>query len=556
MRAQCVSCRFLSLARMNWLGVPRRGTSQAVRARRERPGRKEAVAASSLRRSIGAASAASTSRPRKGTKEGRRGRGGRPARRRGGLPWRRRSGAATSLGRGRLSRGGLGGREAGPPTAAGGGARAGGSRRAPHVARRGAATIAQGDRAAAGQRRPSARRAGARSARPASSPRAARRRHGRGAPPSTDPPTRPGGAPPAESPTARVARRPRPGSGRRGPSPPSSRPAASPTGRPSARPAAPHRRALAPARRRLRIAARLAGCAHRPGGAPTGSAGCGSAPAACPTAGSPGRPLRGLRRGRSRCRGRCRSRLAERVRRGGRRRHQRGVTASVRRCAIARGIPAETSLTVSHYAPTHGISPPISRVYALLERKSSIERLQARLAAHGYQPGMDRNDFRHELAQQLRVDSVRTSAAAGSGHPTSSCLGRRADGRPARRPPAPRPRPPGRPGSRPPGLLQGPRLPLFYACLKAAGAIDDDELLTFRKLGSRIEGHPTPVLPWVDVATGSLGQGLPVAAGLALTAKRLDRVRSRVWACAATASWPRARSGRPSTTPRSGSSTT
>jgi transketolase len=61
------------------------------------------------------------------------------------------------------------------------------------------------------------------------------------------------------------------------------------------------------------------------------------------------------------------------------------------------------------------------------------------------------------------------------------------------------------------------------------GAIDDDELLTFRKLGSRLEGHPTPVLPWVDVATGSLGQGLPIAAGLALTTKRLDRVGSRVW---------------------------
>ncbi len=77
---------------------------------------------------------------------------------------------------------------------------------------------------------------------------------------------------------------------------------------------------------------------------------------------------------------------------------------------------------------------------------------------------------------------------------------------------------------------KGHASPLFYASLKAAGAIGDDELLTFRELGSRLEGHPTPVLPWVDVATGSLGQGLPVAAGLALTAKRLDRTASRVWA--------------------------
>ena len=76
---------------------------------------------------------------------------------------------------------------------------------------------------------------------------------------------------------------------------------------------------------------------------------------------------------------------------------------------------------------------------------------------------------------------------------------------------------------------KGHASPLFYSCLKAAGAIADDELLTFRKLGSRIEGHPTPVLPWVDVATGSLGQGLPVGAGIALTARKLDRVPARVW---------------------------
>jgi transketolase len=76
---------------------------------------------------------------------------------------------------------------------------------------------------------------------------------------------------------------------------------------------------------------------------------------------------------------------------------------------------------------------------------------------------------------------------------------------------------------------KGHASPLIYACFKAAGAIDDEEMLTFRKLGSRLEGHPTPVIPWVDVATGSLGQGLPVAAGLALAAKRLEQAPSRVW---------------------------
>ena len=65
--------------------------------------------------------------------------------------------------------------------------------------------------------------------------------------------------------------------------------------------------------------------------------------------------------------------------------------------------------------------------------------------------------------------------------------------------------------------------------LKATGRIDDEELLTFRKLGSRLEGHPTPRIPPTDVATGSLGQGLPIAAGVALAGKRLDRLPFRVW---------------------------
>jgi transketolase len=65
--------------------------------------------------------------------------------------------------------------------------------------------------------------------------------------------------------------------------------------------------------------------------------------------------------------------------------------------------------------------------------------------------------------------------------------------------------------------------------LKAVGAIDDAELLTFRKFGSRLEGHPTPALPWVDVATGSLGQGLPIGVGVALAGKNLDRLPFHVW---------------------------
>ena len=76
---------------------------------------------------------------------------------------------------------------------------------------------------------------------------------------------------------------------------------------------------------------------------------------------------------------------------------------------------------------------------------------------------------------------------------------------------------------------KGHASPLYYAMLKAAGSIDDEELLTFRKLGSRLEGHPTPRIPPTDVATGSLGQGLPIAVGVALAGARLDRLPYRVW---------------------------
>jgi transketolase len=83
---------------------------------------------------------------------------------------------------------------------------------------------------------------------------------------------------------------------------------------------------------------------------------------------------------------------------------------------------------------------------------------------------------------------------------------------------------PGHPGN-PDGdrlvFSKGHAAPLLYAMLKAAGAISDEELLSLRKLGSRLEGHPTPRVPFVDVATGSLGQGLPAAVGMALGARVL-----------------------------------
>jgi transketolase len=140
----------------------------------------------------------------------------------------------------------------------------------------------------------------------------------------------------------------------------------------------------------------------------------------------------------------------------------------------------------------------------------------------------DRDDFRRELAQQLRVDSVRMTDAAGSGHPTSSMSAAELiavllDGH--LRYDAENPR-----DLRNDHLIlsKGHASPLYYAAWKAAGAIDDEELLTYRQLGSRLEGHPTPVFPYADVATGSLGQGLPIGVGMAL-ASRLQGMPLRIW---------------------------
>ena len=157
-----------------------------------------------------------------------------------------------------------------------------------------------------------------------------------------------------------------------------------------------------------------------------------------------------------------------------------------------------------------------------------------------------------ELAQQLRVDSIRASAVPKSGHPTSSMSAAelmavliskhfRYDFDK-----------PDEPGNDHLIFSKGHASPLLYSVYKACGAISDEELLTFRSFGSRLEGHPTPVISWVDVATGSLGQGLPIGVGVALAAK-LDKSPSRV--SAATARWPRARCGRRSSTARSTSST-
>ena len=136
----------------------------------------------------------------------------------------------------------------------------------------------------------------------------------------------------------------------------------------------------------------------------------------------------------------------------------------------------------------------------------------------------------NELAGQLAVDSIRSSTAAGSGHPTSSLSAAHlaavlwsdhlrydvAD-------------PKGLANDRF-VLSKGHASPLMFSILKAVGAIGEEQLLSFRRFGSPLQGHPVPLpdMPWIDVATGSLGQGLPIALGMAL-AMRMDGIAARVW---------------------------
>ena len=142
----------------------------------------------------------------------------------------------------------------------------------------------------------------------------------------------------------------------------------------------------------------------------------------------------------------------------------------------------------------------------------------------------DRTHLWNELAAQLGVDSIRSTTEAGSGHPTSSLSSAHlvavlfAD---HLRTDVDDPKSPANDRF---VLSKGHAAPVLYAALKAIGAIDDRMMLSLRKFGSPIQGHPAPVpeLPWVEAATGSLGQGPAIGLGMAL-AMRLDESPARVW---------------------------
>lgn len=134
-----------------------------------------------------------------------------------------------------------------------------------------------------------------------------------------------------------------------------------------------------------------------------------------------------------------------------------------------------------------------------------------------------------DKAMRLRIHSINSTTEAGSGHPTS-CMSAadvvatlffhvmRYDPQNAKHPNNDRFI-----------LSKGHAAPLLYAAWAEAGIITPQELLSLRRIDSDLEGHPTPRLKWVDVATGSLGQGLSAGVGMALNAQRLDKLDYRTY---------------------------
>jgi transketolase len=141
---------------------------------------------------------------------------------------------------------------------------------------------------------------------------------------------------------------------------------------------------------------------------------------------------------------------------------------------------------------------------------------------------MPKNDDLRKIATRLRIHSLRMTTAAGSGHPTTclsaadlaACLFFSEMRLNVKNPHDP--------ANDEFVLSKGHGAPLLWAVYAEAGIIPMKSLLDLRKIKSVLEGHPTPRMPWVKTATGSLGQGLAVGAGLAL-GQRLDGAPARTF---------------------------
>ena len=139
-------------------------------------------------------------------------------------------------------------------------------------------------------------------------------------------------------------------------------------------------------------------------------------------------------------------------------------------------------------------------------------------------------DHLEKIAGLIRYLSLVSTTEAGSGHPTSSLSAtdlmtgllfggsfkfdvERPDG----------------PNNDRLIFSKGHASPLFYSLWAAAGKVSEGEMMTMRKFGSQLEGHPTVAFPYTEASTGSLGQGLSVGVGMALNAKFIDKLPYRTY---------------------------
>ncbi|KAJ8257514.1 hypothetical protein GJAV_G00186410 [Gymnothorax javanicus] len=133
------------------------------------------------------------------------------------------------------------------------------------------------------------------------------------------------------------------------------------------------------------------------------------------------------------------------------------------------------------------------------------------------------------IANRLRINSIKATTAAGSGHPTSCCSVAEIMSVLFFHAMKYRPEDPRNPNNDRFVLSKGHAAPVLYAVWAETGYLKESELLNLRKIDSILEGHPVPKLQFVDVATGSLGQGLGAACGMAYTGKYFDKASYRVY---------------------------
>lgn len=145
------------------------------------------------------------------------------------------------------------------------------------------------------------------------------------------------------------------------------------------------------------------------------------------------------------------------------------------------------------------------------------------------QPDEQRLQGLRDLAHRLRVHSIRATCASNSGHPTSCCSAAEVVSVLFFHTMKYKASDPANASNDRFVLSKGHAAPILYAAWVEAGYIKESELLNLRKIDSDLEGHPTPKLPFVDVATGSLGQGLGAACGMAYTGKYFDKSSYRVY---------------------------